>query len=234
MLQHLDGALSAEIRKTVGHLPPYPLDPNSVDYTNAPIAYAVNVTILHGNMQRHPMGYRLPTPDTTALLVERAGGDGVKGSESGVAGYIGVLHDPEHKLTDEVFDPVGYAALEEPHSECGIRWKKMRTIGFHLGAVVRGSAIDMGLGQRFAEPRYRGNDNDEVRIAPILGISNSWRRPKIRIKEDEVSKATWVPLRDIAKRPNLSPGYLDTTLPSALGSLLCPEAVNDLLHPNRS
>jgi len=152
MLQQLDLTLSTEIRETVGHLRKYKGDPtgNAIDYTGAPIAYAVNVTLLHGGMEWHPAGLFLPTLRTKALVVKRASGDGVVDSESGVSGYIDVLHDPKSMLTDEAFDPVAYAARAELHEELGIAWDKMLTIGFHLGAVIR---PDIKPGAR---PTFRG------------------------------------------------------------------------------
>jgi hypothetical protein len=230
MPQHLDPALSAEIRATVGHLPKWDGDPtgNAINYNGAPVAYAVNVTLLHGRMERHSAGVRLPTPRTRALLVERASGDGEEGTESGFSGYIDVMSDPEKKLTDAAFDPVAHAAGAEGEQEVGLSRRKMRTIDFSLGEVVK-SGINLGLGQRFAETRHNGEG--EIHVAPVLGVCTTWLRPRLRIKRDEISRATWVPLNKVAQR-NLSPGYLENTLPNALGSLgLRREAIDDLLRP---
>lgn len=231
MPQHLDRALSNEIRATVGHLPPYEGDPTgrAIDYTGSPVAYAVNVTLIHGDMTWHPSGLYLPSPQTKALLVRRASGDGIKDSESGPSGYIDILHDDV--LEDDAFDPVAYAGRVEPHQECGIPMKVMNTIDLHLGAVLS-YGVNFALGRRFQEPRFGGHGINH--IVPILGVCHGPKPPTIQLKQDELSAYDWVPLQEIPDRPNLSPGYLENTLPSALGSLgLRPQAIQKLLRPDR-
>lgn len=228
MPKHLDRALSDEIRATVGHLPPWKGDPTgrAIDYTNAPIAYVASTTLIHGDMQWHPAGLYLPTRKTKALLVQRASGDGVKGSWSSVSGYIDVLHDPE--LTDEAFDPVLYAGRAEPHEECGISWKTMSAIELHLGSILS-YGVNLTLGQRFEEPRFGGHGLSH--IVTMLGVCHGSKPPAIHPNPKELGAYAWVPLEEIANRPNLSPGYLENTLPSALGSLgLRPEAIQELLR----
>jgi hypothetical protein len=235
MLQHLDPALSAEIRATVGHLPKWKGDPtgNAIDYTGSKIGYVVNVSLMHGNMQWHPSGLNLPTPDTRVLLVERASGDGEVGTESGISGYIDNLDDPYKQLTREAFDPVGYAARAEPHEEVGIAWETMSTtIDFSMGAVVRTEKplINLGLGERFEEPRHKAPGKNV--IATVLGVCNGPELPELRLKEDEISNATWVPYGELASR-RLSRGFLENTVPSVLGGALGLRraAINDLIRP---
>jgi len=59
--------------------------------------------------------------------------------------------------------------------------------------------------------------------------------PEIRLKADELSDCAWVPLEEIASRRGLSSGYLETTLPYALGSIgLSDQGIKSLLYPNPS
>lgn len=229
-MPHLDPALSAEIRTTVGHLPPWPGDPTgrAINYSGAPVAYAVNVTLIHGDMEWHPAGVYLPTPKTKALLVQRASGEGKIDSWSGVSGFIDVLHDPI--LKDEGFDPIRYAVNNELQTECGMDPEKIQTIDLHVGALRRNtSLVNLALGQRFEEPRFGGIGT--LHVLPVLGICHGRRPPRIRPNPQELSAYEWVPLGNIAEQPNLSPGYLDSTLPNALRSLhLREQAIRSLLR----
>lgn len=231
MPQHLDSKLSAEIRATVGHLPLWPGDPagRAIDYSSAPIAYAVNVTLLHGAMRWHPAGLYLPTRQTRALIVERASGDGPINSWSGVSGFIDVLHDPD--LKDEAFDPVRYAINNELETECGIDPTTIQDIDFHIGSVLYNlSIVSLKLGKRFQEPRFSGDG--VVRVVPALGVCHGENPPLITPDPTELSAFDLVPLGDIARLPNLSPGYLENTLPKALGCFgLKDEAIFALLAP---
>lgn len=222
--------LSAEIRATVGHLPSWKGDPTgkAIDYTGALVAFAVNVTLLDGEFTYDSAGLYLPTPRTRALLVQRASGDGEEGSWSGVSGYIDALHHPQ--LTDEAFDPVAAAARSELHEEAGIPLEGTSTIDLHLGAVLRSEVVNLALGLSFEETRFNGHG--KIRVAPILGMCYGPDLPPILLNPAELSDHAWVPLGEIANRPGLSRGYLENTLPNALGSIgLRPEAVQELLYP---
>ena len=229
MLQHLDPNLSKEIRATVGHLPPWEDDPTgrAINYKGSPVAYVASVTLIHGHMRWHPAGLWLPTPKTKVLSVQRASGDGVKGSWSSISGYIDNLHDPD--LTDEAFDPVAYTGRTEPHQECGIPLEVMSTIDLHLGSVLR-YGVNLSLGKRFEEERFGGHG--KCHVVTLLGMCYGPEPPAIQLNPEELSARAWVPLEEISDRPNPSPGYLENTLPSALGSLgLRPEAIQRLLRP---
>ncbi len=215
MAKHLDPKLSAEIRHNVGHLPPYKGDPKglAVDYTNAAVAYAVNVVLIHGGMRWHNTGRYLPTADTKVLLVERASGDGKIGSKSGVSGYIDVLYDPD--LLDEAFDPIAYAARTELEEEVGISPSEVSTIDLYLGARVS-PEVNLALGGRFEEVRFGGTGT--LHVLPLLGICHGPELPPIQLNPAELRSFDWVPLCEVVNHPDLSPGYLEQTLPHALGT----------------
>jgi hypothetical protein len=233
VFHHLDSALSAEIRRTIDHLKPYPGDPTGLakNYTSADIAYAVNVTLLSGGLYWHPAGMWLPTAHTEAMLVRRAdgdrAGDGIPRSLSGVSGYIDRPHDDV--LTDEAYDLVAYAARRELSGECNIPEDRVRTIGLSIGSVLGFSGVDLALGQRFEEPRFGGHGI--LNVVPIIGMCYD-SKPPTHPNPEELSEIIWAPLGEIAQLPDLSPGYLESTLPNALGSTgLRPEAIHMLLYP---
>jgi hypothetical protein len=230
MPHHLNPALSAEIREAVGHLPLWPGDPTgrAIDYTNAPVAYAVNITLIHGLRWDNAAGLHLPTPRTRALLVRRASGEGEIGSESGVSGFVDVLHHPN--LIDAAFDPVAAAVRDELQTEGNLNPTKINAIDLHLGAVLRGvTFVNLMLGQQFEEQRFSGVGT--IKVLPVLGVCHGRRPPRFRPNRTELTAANWVQLNLIARRPNLSPGYLENTLPSALGSLgLRHEHTHSLLY----
>lgn len=228
MPQHLDAALSAEIRGAICHLEAYPGDPTgqAKNYTGADVAYAVNTNLLNGNLYWHAAGVWLPTPRTQVMLVRRSSGDGQEGSLSGVSGYIDRPYDPA--LTDEAYDPVAYAVRKELSGECNIREERVRAIGLSMGSVFSLSGVDLAMGQRFAEPRFGGQGT--LHVVPVLGMCYG-TKPPTRPNPEEVSEIVWVPLEQVARLPDLSPGYLENTLPNALGSLgLRPEAIRRLLQ----
>ena len=236
MISRLNPALGAEISQNTAHLPAWPEDPTQCDYTNAQTAYAVNVTLLHGDFEWHPAtGTHLPTRQTKALLVQRASGDGQIGSESGVSGYVATRRDPQGKVKPEYIDPIAYTARAELHEECGIPWEAISTIGLHLGSVIT-AHINLALGQRFTEPRFGQGGvlrkNCVVHVLPMLGLCLGDNRPQIAPDPKEVSGYAWVPLGEVSRR-NLSSGYLKFTLPNALGALgLTNETVDKLILPN--
>jgi 8-oxo-dGTP pyrophosphatase MutT (NUDIX family) len=197
------GPISSEIRASVADLPLYQGGPG-VDYTHADTAYAVNVTLLHDpNMQRSEQGLWVPRPETEALVVQRASGDGVIGSWSSVSGYVDTVHDPEGVIPDEEFDPIMFTAGVELSEECNLPFSVIDSIEFCLG-------------ERFSEPR--GN-RGVIHVLPLLGIYPGEQKPGITINEDELMGYSWMPLNRISSlRPNLSPGYMENTLPHALGT----------------
>lgn len=222
MINHLNPELTAEILHNIAHLPSWEKDPTQCDYTNAQKAYAVNVTLLHGDFEWHPAtGTFLPTRQTKALLVRRASGDGQIGTESGVSGYVATRRDPQGKVKPEYIDPIAYTARAELHEECRIPWRTISTIGLHLGSVIK-TPINLALGQRFTEPRFGRNgvllDGCKVHVLPMIGLCLQDEPPQIDPDPEEVSEYAWVPLGDVSQR-RLSPGYLELTLPHALGAL---------------
>ena len=227
-MAHLNAELSREIRETVGQLPLYAGDPKGVaiDYTHSQVAYAVNVTLLVGHFRRHPSGVQLPTRETRAMLVRRASGDGKVGSWSGVSGYVDTLSDPERLLTNDAFDPVAYTARAELHEECGIAWEVVHAIDMYVGAILR-DGINLALGRRFEEARFA--QHGVVNVLPLLGVCHE--EPAVELDPRELSESKWVSLGEIAQTPDLSPGYVQSTLPRALGALgLRDSAIADLLQ----
>jgi hypothetical protein len=119
--------------------------------------------------------------------------------------------------------------MAELYEECGIPWEDMRAIDMRMGSLIRGG-VDLAMGGTFKEQRY--NALGGIVIVPFGGICRNEEPPAITPNLDEISGYDWIPLGEIANHPNLAPGYLERTLPSALGALgLRPEAVERLISP---
>lgn len=87
--------------------------------------------------------------------------------------------------------------------------------------------IHLALGRRFEEARFARRG--VVNVLPLLGMCH--QEPHIELDPRELSEFAWVPLGEIAHTSDLSPGYLHSTLPRALGALgLRDRAIMDLLQ----
>ncbi len=208
-----DSSFADEIREAVVDLPLY-RDGPGVDYTNADVAYALNVTLIHDPLIRRDeqTGAYLPTSTAEALLVQRGRGDGQIGAFGGVSGYIDTVHDPTGQVPDVDFNPVDYTARTELSEECGLSGSALSGMEFHPG-------------QRFSEPRKNGG---EVHVIPVAGLCI--QKPEVLPDGVEVTDYQWRRLNEIVRMDDLSPGYASHTLPSALGALgLSPEQVAGVL-----
>lgn len=194
---YLDEVLNREIRAATRELPRWNGGPG-VDYTHAPVAYAVNVTVVR---VRHPANPELTHQEPTALLVQRASGHGAIGTWSGVSGYIDTLLDPRQGGNSRVrarhFDPVDYTIRTELEEECGLGVKAQAGMTFHLG-------------ERFQVQSHNGG---KLHVVPVLAIYHSMLPPMIRLSLAELSAYQWVPRSKIAGVSNLNPGYRAHTLP---------------------
>jgi len=187
-MKHLNAAISREIVANTRGLPLYRGGPG-VDYTNAPVAYAVNATILHIPGFDPAQPRRTPVrPDTPALLVQRASGDGIIGSWSGVSGYVDVVI----RRTD--FDPIAQAVRTELVEECNLQPE-----------VV--AALPLYLGHRFSVGRPSG----VLHVLPILGVFAGRQLPVIVPNPAELSGYTWAAFGRLPSVPGINPGYRDST-----------------------
>ena len=197
MNAHLDAGISAEIREAVAGLPLYKNGPG-VDYTGAKVAYTTNTILVHGrSMQRDNAGLYVPNRHTEALLVQRP-----QGLWSGVSGYVDTVHDPTGVIPDDEFDPIAFTARTELAEECNLSPAEIDLVELHLG-------------ERFSRPHYVGR----IRVLPLLGIYIGEQKPHVVPNRHELIDHRWVGLGNIARLPNLLPGYLSHTLPRALCTL---------------
>lgn len=194
MTRHLDSSITREIRGTVKGLPLYKGGPG-VDYSSSPVAYAVNTTMVH--IPRSD-----PVPDvpsavsstTQALLVQRAAGDGVIGSWSGVSGYVDVVTDSEE------FDPIANTVRAELMEECNFPPE-----------LVAG--LLLYLGERYCAPSYHGGI---LHVLPVLSVYLGTELPAVTVDPAELSNYAWVQLGHIHQLPGVDTGYLQDTLPRVL------------------
>ena len=194
--------LREEILDNAAGLPPWPeIGGTAVNYTDAPHAYALDVTLMH-DPWRTLDEIRTYGPSEVAdiLLVERASGDGVIGSFSAVSGYIDTLHDPAGGAYNPSFDPVAYTLREELETECGFTDASFDLVQFYAGEV--------STYKRTRVP------NSQISVVPILGICTE--KPEITVDKEEVASYVWAALKKIGHFKNLSPGYAERTLPAAL------------------
>lgn len=192
--------LSAEMLERTKGLPLY-LGGPAVDYTHAAHAYALNATLLH-DPQRTPNEVLSDGPSSAAqiMLVERASGHGVIGSFSGVSGYIDTF---KHDESVASFDPIAHTLREEFTTECGFTDQTLSAVDFYAGKItVEARTITPGA---------------KISIVPILGLCAE--PPEITVNKTELASYRWVDLIAIGQTENLSPGYLNVTLPSALGAV---------------
>lgn len=185
-MPHLNEAISREIQAATRGLPLYQGGPG-VDYTDAPVAYAVNVTVV----------WKTQRPQ--ALLVQRASGHGQIGSWSGVSGFIDTPHDP-HGGSGRRFDPVSYTVRTELEEECGLDANALKQLAFHLGA-------------RFEVESHNGG---RLHVLPVLAVYRGVQQLAIHPNPVELSGHQWVQLRRVAAVSGLSPGYRAQTLPRIL------------------
>ena len=185
-MSHLNEAISREIQAATRGLPLYRGGPG-VDYTDAPVAYAVNVTVV----------WRTSRPQ--ALLVQRASGYGKIGSWSGVSGFVDTPHDPRG-IGGRRFDPVNHTIRTELEEECGLGDDVLTRLAFHLGA-------------RFEVKSHNGG---RLHVLPVLAVYRGAQQFAIRLNPDELSAHRWVRLGQVAALPDLNPGYRAQTLPRIL------------------
>lgn len=204
---------SAELLENTKDLPRYRGGP-AVDYTEARHAYALNATLLYDPQQNsEDVLSNGPTETAQILLVERASGHGVVGSFSGVSGYIDTLHNPDVE-GDVLFDPIAHTLREEFVTECGFTEQSFNLVNFLAGKPT--------TEQRTITPGAK------ISVVPILGLCT--RLPEITVNKAELRSYKWIGLRAIKYTENLARGYLNITLPSALGAIgLKGDALNRLL-----
>ncbi len=194
MTHHLDLSLTREIKEAVKGLPPYRGGPG-VDYSQSPVAYAVNTTVVHIPGPAPAAGLQsIISPTTRALLVQRAAGDGVIGSWSGVSGYVDVVADSEE------LDPVANTARAELMEECALPPELVNRLPLYLG-------------ERFNVPGYHGG---VLHILPVLAVYSGAELPLITVDPAELSDYAWVQLRHVQQMPGIDAGYLLETLPRVL------------------
>ena len=174
-----------------------------VDYRGAPHSFALSATLLY-DPERPPEDIVRHGPSGAAeiLLVERASGDGVIGSFSGVTGYIDVLKDPDENARGQ-FDPIEHTLWKEFSVECSMGRKAFELIKFYAGPPT-------------VEPRS-ANPNHRITVVPLLGLNAE--RPKIVVDRKELASYKWVGLKAIKHTERLARGYKDLTLPSTLGAI---------------
>ncbi len=198
--------LRNEMRHATRNLPPYEGGPG-VDYSKAPMAYALTVSLLHdSHIGFGPDGYSPPCSDAEIALVQhesKAPGQGR--TWGGVTGYIDKLYDPtlSERSPDDPFDPIAYAVKEELEEECSLYGNALQDIWFAAGEV-------------FEETRTHIT-GAKIRIVPFVGMCSS--KPLIAVDGVELLDLKWVRLDKVRKHPDLSPGYLEYSLPGALGAL---------------
>lgn len=201
----IDRQLTLEMRAATAGLPLYMGGPG-VDYRGAAQAYAANVTLLHDPNRTQTAvgsGY-VPSPEAEVLIVQRQSGEGVLGSWSGVSGYVDTMYDPTGAVAAEEFDPLLHTVRTELSEECGLLQDYTATIDVHLG-------------KRFVVER----PGCTLHVLPLLGILPPGNKPAIAILRTELSDYCWCRLADVAIQPALSPGYIQQTLPHALGAIGC-------------
>ncbi len=185
-MPHLNEAISREIQAATRGLPLYQGGPG-VDYTHAPVAYAVNVTVV----------WKIPQPQ--ALLVQRASGYGTIGSWSGVSGFVDTPRDPLGR-SGRRFDPIAYTIRTELEEECGLGASDLDRLTLQLGA-------------RFEVESHNGG---KLHVLPVLAVYQGARQLEVHPNPAELSGHQWVHLSGIAAVPGLNTGYRTHTLPRIL------------------
>jgi len=206
---------SAELSEHTKGLPLYQGGP-AVDYTEAKHAYALNATLLY-DPQQDPERVISNGPSEAAqiLLVERASGHGVVGSFSGVSGYIDNLYNPDVENADVLFDPIAHTLREEFVTECGFTDQSFDLVDFHAGKPT--------TEERTITPGAK------ISVVPILGLCT--QMPEISVNKAELASYRWIGLQAVKHAENLARGYMNVTLPSALGAIgLKGDALNRLLR----
>lgn len=208
MTVHLNAAISAEIRSAVAGYSLYNGGPG-VNYKGSKAAYVVNITVLdRSTMTYDPStGLYIPTPLTEGLIVQRGLGDGPAGVWSGVSGFIDIVRDPKKILADDDFDPIANTIRAELSEECGLSQEDIEAITLHLG-------------RRYEAPWPTG----VLHVLPAVGVFVGSNKPTIQVDGNEVTAYAWKQLHHIARHDNLSSGYRESTLPSALLGLGLQEA----------
>jgi len=198
--------LRDEMRYATRSLPPYNGGPG-VDYSKAPMAYAVTISLINDpHIGFGPDGYSPPCSDAEVALVQHESKNpGESRTWGGVTGYIDKLYDPtlSQRSPEDPFDPLAHAVREELEEECSLYDKALEPIWFAAGNV-------------FEEPRTHVA-GAKIRIVPFAGMCST--KPLIAIDWVELLDLEWVRLDEVQKHPDLSPGYLEYSLPGALGAL---------------
>jgi hypothetical protein len=132
------------------------------------------------------------------LLVQRGSGDDVIGKWSGVSGYIDTPYDPDQLLPPASFDPLRHTAYSELHEECGLMSEDIGRIALRMG-------------RRFAV----SNGERTTHVIPLLGVVQGGK-PEIVIDGAELTGYQWHDLAMVPSLPDLSPGYLELTLPGVM------------------
>lgn len=195
---------SVELFENAKGLPLYEEGPG-VSYTGAMHAYALNATLLY-DPQCEPKDVLAIGPSEAAqiMLVERASGHGEIGSFSGVSGYMFATHEqPTTEDVDGIFDPVAHTLREELETECGFTDESFGLVDFYAGKpTVEARTITKGA---------------KITVVPILGLCV--QVPTVLVNKAELASYKWVELRNIRHTEKLARGYLEVTLPSALGAI---------------
>ncbi len=129
-------------------------------------------------------------PDTKALLVTRN-----NGKKTNVSGFADIMSDPAGKVATRDFDIVVHAALAELWEECGLPSRR----------------FSIRPGGRFIEMV-----GGATRHILTVGAYYTGERPQPKPDGKELLACDWVPLRKVRETSDLSPGYLNNTLPCSL------------------
>jgi hypothetical protein len=184
-MKYLAPELIDEMRKATAGLPLYNGGP-AVDYTHAMEACALNVTVLYDpQMPNNGRGRYVPQTKTKALIVTRGSGDGVRGSRSGVSGYIDTLHDPseENPKPDHLFGPVEHTAFQELGTEVGFSRNVLENLQLYAGKSFQAKRRNGGI----------------LHVVPLVAIAATSRLPEVKPDGHEVTAFAWVPLGEMSK-----------------------------------
>lgn len=194
---------SDKIRAATEGLPLYKGWPG-VDYSKAPEAFAVNLTLLHDPEWRKEGRPHSPRPETEVLIARRGAGHR---SFSGISGYV---DEPERN------NPITFTARQELQEEAGVSDTDLDAIDFYLGKPFtlphRYEGDEYGSGKRTKE--------GILHLLPMIGICFEPNKPTITPDGHEITEHQWVPLGQIMEWPERAPGYAEQTLPHALGALV--------------
>lgn len=199
----LNTAMAHEVFDVAATLPRY-RGGNDPDYTHAPVAYSVSVTVVWvPDFDRTwPLAGQI-TMGAQALLVQRASGYGTIGSWGGVTGFVTVSRD-RHGSVVRRGDPFRQTAINELVEECGF------------------GVFDVGMTHFVAGERMAitpSHNDGTLHVLPILGVNFARRRPPITINPREVSAYQWASLRDIPGVVGINAGYVANTLPRILKAI---------------